>query len=398
MSPYLIKRGVKYSYRRRIPQDLLFCYHTPQIRISLRTNSKRIADRLAGQIDERLDKAFADIRLLKLTWSESRALVAAAVEYSGQSKGEPTLKSMAVEYEQSKGGGWDAKGRQEYWRAYQMFEEAIGDKVVRLIDRSLVIKIREHISATGCSPRTVNKYLQRLSSILRYSVAAGIIQSNPCVEVKYEVPKSEINGNSYKPYSDDEIRWILEEMLQHPGGRRWKSYMYWLPLIGAFSGARSGDICDLVKEDFVQRGEVHCIMMDNHKTGSSARPVPIHSQLVDLGLLEYVDALPKGGKLFDVPRHRANGEYDYKWYMRELRKKIADPCKVFHSWRSTLSTRLNDSGVTATHRADIVGHERRTDTETDKTYTSLTEIRALKEDIEKLSYPVDWTKVKFKGN
>ncbi|WP_193377108.1 DUF6538 domain-containing protein, partial [Geobacter sp. OR-1] len=187
--------GKKYKYLRRIPLDLLYSYHTKIIKLSLKTNSRREADRIAAIIDERLEKTFADIRLYKLPYSEAKTLVTAALQYNGQSSNEPTLKDLAEEYEKSKGQGWNPKGKQEFWKAHSLVTEAIGNRIVRLVDRALVIQVREHIISKNVQPRTVNKYLQRLSSLLSYAVVCGIIPSNPCVQVKIEVSKKTINEN-----------------------------------------------------------------------------------------------------------------------------------------------------------------------------------------------------------
>jgi len=42
-TPYLYKRGSTYYYARRVPSDLLGCYSTNKIVISLRTRIKRAA-------------------------------------------------------------------------------------------------------------------------------------------------------------------------------------------------------------------------------------------------------------------------------------------------------------------------------------------------------------------
>ncbi|GAM11880.1 phage integrase family protein [Geobacter sp. OR-1] len=184
-------------------------------------------------------------------------------------------------------------------------------------------------------------------------------------------------------------------MLVKPGGYRYCTYMYWLPILAAFTGARSGDLADLTKEDFIKRGDIDCVVIGNHKTGAMPRTIPMHSKLLELGFLEFVESLKDGAKLFNIPSHGHERGYNYKWYMRKLRERITDENKAFHSWRSTLASRLNDAGVPSTHRADILGHQR-TGTETDKTYTTITEIKTLKQAIEKLQYDfIDWDKVKI---
>jgi len=373
----------------------------PQIRLSLKTTSKREGDKIAGIIDERLEKAFADIRMHRLTQSEAQLLINQAIEFGGITNNEPTLRIVAQEYECTKGQSWSAKGKQEYWKSIATMEAIIGNRVVRLIDRATVIGFRDNLHATGIKPRTVNKYIQRLSSVMNYATTTGIITSNPCAaSVKFELAKSETTENRYLPYTDSDVQWILQEMLIKPGNYgqydRWCPYMYWLPLIAAYSGARLGDLADLEKSNFVKKGDIDCVIIGNRKTGAPARTIPIHSRLIWLGILEYVEALKEGQKLFHIQKHRREGEYNWKWYMVNLRKHIQEPRKVFHSWRATIASRLNDAGVNSVHRADILGHERVSDCETDRTYTSITQIQTLRIAIEKLDYPgIDWNSVKI---
>lgn len=74
------------------------------------------------------------------------------------------------------------------------------------------------------------------------------------------------------------------------GVRDWKR---WIILIGRYSGMRQNEICQLYHNDVMKVDGVWCFCVDKLnpnqtiKTDSSRRFVPIHSQLLTLGLLDF---------------------------------------------------------------------------------------------------------------
>ncbi|HET6519926.1 MAG TPA: hypothetical protein VFG47_08900 [Geminicoccaceae bacterium] len=60
----------------------------------------------------------------------------------------------------------------------------------------------------------------------------------------------------------------------------------WVPLVAAFSGMRSGKICELAVEDVKEADGVPYFEVTAAKTEAGVRRVPVHPQLVRLGLLE----------------------------------------------------------------------------------------------------------------
>jgi integrase len=72
------------------------------------------------------------------------------------------------------------------------------------------------------------------------------------------------------------------------------------------------------------------------KTNASARNVPLHPRLIELGFLEFVHGR-NSRRLFDELRRAANGGYSHeasKWFGAFLDKiGLIDPALVFHSFR-----------------------------------------------------------------
>lgn len=398
--PYLVKcKDRRYRYQRYVPKEISWCWKSKVIVKAFGTNNTRDATTLCNDTNNRIEKIFTDCKLRLLTPSESKNAILDVVLFDEERSSEKTLKEACIEYISQHGTRWKAKGLQEFWCAIDKVQQFTNNKPPRLIDDGIMTKVRNNLAASGCSQRTVNKYLSRVSAVFTFCVKKKWMQFNPVPSVVYDIPVNAVKQAAYKPFDDKDIKQIFEEMLADENiyGPRYCSYMYWLPLLGAFTGARLGDLCNLTKGSLEKRAGIWILNIENQKTGDLPRPVPIHNKLLDLGFLEFVESLVDSEKLFKVYQRKDDGQFDYKWWYANQRDYVQDPLKVFHSWRTTVSTRLNNKGVTATWRADILGHERPTNVETDKNYTTDTEILALHPAINLLEYPlVDWGKVKAK--
>jgi integrase len=89
---------------------------------------------------------------------------------------------------------------------------------------------------------------------------------------------------------------------------------YWLPLIGLYTGARVNEICQLNPQcdiqheegiwflNFTEESEADDRVVKSVKTAGSRRKVPIHSQLLELGFLSYVERVRKAGAAILFPK------------------------------------------------------------------------------------------------
>ncbi len=102
------------------------------------------------------------------------------------------------------------------------------------------------------------------------------------------------------------------------------------------------------------------------KNENAKRLIPIHPELVRMGLLRHVERLRERGEILLFsdqelsPNHtRGKGHSASKWFAR-FRKQVGVGEKqetVFHSFRHTFITTLLDHGVNAHLIAPVVGHE-----------------------------------------
>lgn len=158
-----------------------------------------------------------------------------------------------------------------------------------------------------------------------------------------------------------------------------QSHCYWLPHIGLFTGARVNEICQLNPQaDILQDSESgiwHFWITEetegddriekSTKNKESRRKVPIHSKLLELGILAYVEIVKvKGAKLlfpaWKPSRGKASGEGE-KWFRQLIRNiglRDETPfAKVvgMHAFRHTLLNRASNTNppIDAT---SITGH------------------------------------------
>ncbi|WP_342616983.1 site-specific integrase [Rhodoferax sp. GW822-FHT02A01] len=186
------------------------------------------------------------------------------------------------------------------------------------------------------------------------------------------------NATKRRPFTHYELR----ALLMHPSyvTRTFTSaYSFWLILLAIFTGARLGELCQLDVKDFVTVEGIECVDINDIeateavedggrkkrvKTRSAKRLVPIHQELIRLGLLRYVQTLRERNQahLFpELSRTRRDGpaQAASNWFQR-FRARVGIITKqetVFHSFRHGFITNLLDADVTPHMVAPIVGHE-----------------------------------------
>jgi integrase len=125
---------------------------------------------------------------------------------------------------------------------------------------------------------------------------------------------------------------------------------YWIPLLGIYTGARLSELVQLQIKDVLIKDDIPVISISNLgtgqqlKTSASVRTIPIHSELIRLGFLNYLDNIrnegheslwPKLNKRKDKP-----GGYFSNWFS-EFRNSIGlTGYPDFHCFRHTVRSQL----------------------------------------------------------
>ncbi|QEY64968.1 site-specific integrase [Metapseudomonas lalkuanensis] len=154
---------------------------------------------------------------------------------------------------------------------------------------------------------TIHRYFNLLKRFIIY-----------CEESNYPLGQIDMNvklaGKSpttshYLTFDPTELEAILTSRVYttEPTERfRWTpySYCFWLPLLGVFTGARPGELCQLYAGDVFEESGIPVIRITDRgplqrlKTDASARHIPIHPQLLATGFLDFVAMRRKEGGRF----------------------------------------------------------------------------------------------------
>ncbi len=151
-----------------------------------------------------------------------------------------------------------------------------------------------------------------------------------------------------------------------PGPNRPKRGRFWLPLLGLFTGARAGELCQLRAQDVraTDAGTPYLSICNDEewmsvKTRNAIRDVPVHPELVKLGFLEFVGQCRRSGNGALFPEMLIEGRkpsYRFSKLYRTFRKAVGvDGNNVdFHSFRHTARQALRRADLfrEAGHRAD----------------------------------------------
>jgi integrase len=181
-------------------------------------------------------------------------------------------------------------------------------------------------------------------------------------------------GGSWLPFSPDEVVQLWKKANED---QQLSDLIY----LGAYTGARIEELCSLKVSDVTK----DAFKVTDAKTAAGIREVPIHSALVPLVIKlkkESEDGYLISGLTFNKYNDRSNAVG--KRFGRLKRAAGFGDKLVFHSIRKTLTTLLENAGVSENLAADIVGHEKPRITY--GLYSGGASLKVKKEAIERVSY------------
>jgi integrase len=251
-------------------------------------------------------------------------------------------------------------------------------------------------NANEVSHTTVGNIITAVKSVFGTGQKARKIETNPTAGITYR-PKKSQKGKTL-PYTPEQVKTILI------AGRNQPPHIRYPSLIGAFSGARIGELADATTFDVYEVGEIWVIDIrtdfrevgQHIKTESSIRRVPFHPQIIEEGFIEYVRSLPPG-PLFpafslgqDNRRADAASREISEW-VRSL-DGIQNPSKTVrykpnHSFRHYCKTEWRNAKVEEELHDAITGHGSDSDSRDYGEY----QLRLMLDAIKKLPNPLAGT-------
>ena len=253
-----------------------------------------------------------------------------------------------------------------------------------------------------------NSYATNIRSFISHYVDKQFIDPLAFTAIKGEFTK--LKSYPYLEFDKNDLRKLFHTK-EYMNGRHKKASNYWCPLIALFTGARSNELCQLSLSDIkvknVKGREINYIDINREdvkstKTDGSIRPVPIHSELIKLGFLDYVNALRAKGETRVFPETKLErGVYNralIRWFGETYRPSCGvesyrpDRRKVFHSFRHTLVQHLYDEKEQQLEKiGEVIGHTHRTMT---GRYVKGLSLEKRAKIIDSISFDLDLTEIR----
>lgn len=270
----------------------------------------------------------------------------------------------------------------EWRRVCDRFIRFLGHDDADRFTTADVIRSKTLMIEENKRPKTIrDAMLAPVRAVLEWGVSNEKLVVNVAKKVTIDVKIRA--GEGRRGFSDDEAEIILQASLKASDSVR-----RWVPWICAYTGGRVSEICQLRREDNIQRHKIWCIKFDPEagslKNDNSERVVPIHSALIESGFLTFADSVESGPLFTGLPpdkfgKRGGNGTKVLGKWVRSL--NVADPrLAPNHSWRHRMKTSARRHGL-ATDLVDaLTGHARRTVADRYGEYP----IEALQREIEKI--------------
>ncbi len=169
------------------------------------------------------------------------------------------------------------------------------------------------------------------------------------------------DGESYEMFTQGELQRLFDPKTYAANFEA--PHLFWTPLLAAFTGMRRGEISNLHPDDINTENpdKVWVVSIKRKvKNKKSRRIIPLHSKLIELGFLEYLEDLRK---IFP----KAEIIFPYTWNMNKYVGEgfaayadvagVTSPLKVLHSFRKNVANTLLMAGlVEEKYREHFVGH------------------------------------------
>ena len=229
---------------------------------------------------------------------------------------------------------------------------------------------------------TAIRYWSAVRAFFKWTLDERHLHTDPVGGLRIDKRKGEKRA-SPEPFSPEELRKLAQTPLYRgyrsltrvndPGALHTRTGKWWSMILLLYTGMRAGEASQLLPEDFrfdepVSHIKVREIddqgrKVKTVKTEASIRDVPIHSDLLALGLRQFVERRGKayaGRPVFWEFRPGADGRSSdgmTKFWGAYLRKHdLWKMGRATHVGRHTVVHYLREAGVPDEHSGAIVGH------------------------------------------
>lgn len=276
-----------------------------------------------------------------------------------------------LELWKNKGKKPAAKSIETATRVVTMFEEVLGDPFMVTLTRPQGLTLRDHMLASGMSPRTAGDRMGWISTLIRYEMQERQrLTVDPWATIKIEGSTEAVTrrlpptGQMLADLFGLPLFTSYSLPVRKNAGR---DAAYWVPILGYFTGARLTELVQLLTDDVNQEGDLWCLEFtvredwQSLKNKPSFRRIPLHPELIRLGFVEYVQAMKQAGhrRLFPVvPVSEINnaGGALSSWFSTIKSAAGWGKARTFHSFRHNVETVLKKARENPFHINAYTGH------------------------------------------
>lgn len=441
-------RGTTYHFRRIVPPALRAALNRREIWVSLKTGYQNEARKRASLLHARTTELFSQTHLVlsepdalsrleglrvALRDLQSVNLPSSAQETGSMPVSAPMPKPRTVKKTDkaaplmlsgalirfvldSPHASADTKKATQ--RAVDLFLQAFGDAPVSIIGgekagafRDLLFSLPASLGKRKSSltleeeaqrareeglptlsGKSVKNHIMRLSALWNQLHQRELVTRNPWTGWNFE------NGQKIvrRSWTTKELA-LLASASWHSTSVPEQTFRL-VTLIAAYSGMRLGEICTLRKEDVQTVDGIPCFLIRPHsetgwapKTEAGTRIVPVHSKLIEAGVLALKDTTDTPYLIpgLETSKQGVRGAALGRAFSL-LKTRIGLPAEItFHSFRHTVSTQLRNAhtDIREVWIDRLLGHEATHKSQGTTTYLTSISTANLRQTIEAIRYP-----------
>jgi integrase len=257
-----------------------------------------------------------------------------------------------------------------YDRALKQFEQQHKGITLEAITKDIGDTYRTWLRENCAAPKTARDRLTAIKSLLKFAhETLEWLPKQPWRGLDIKAPTT----NKRRPWTDAELQMMFASPLHTTyalpdaryGGRE---AAYWIPLMGIYTGTRLGELCQLRTADVQEAEGIHVLVLTNEGEGQSIksdaghRSVPIHSELIRLGFLKYVEAIKDKGSDSLWPslplREGKPSDFFGRWFKGHRNALgLTGTRPDFHCFRHTVRPLMRKAGHTEGTMDKVTGHK-----------------------------------------
>ncbi|MDW3682991.1 phage integrase SAM-like domain-containing protein [Cupriavidus sp. CV2] len=275
------------------------------------------------------------------------------------------------------------------WRDLRRFTETKHLTSPTDVTPYLMTEFAQSMRDRGLAVDTINERISKIRAIYKIAVGKHVISENPASDtLGFKENSAQKRRKSRLPFdmADLGLLFSSEIYTQHKRSRGQSGEAsYWIPLLMFYTGARPEEVAGLALSDLREdpklgwyfniidrpSDEDRELFDDNvpesHrrtlKNAPSERRVPVAKQLIDLGLLHYVEWLRAHGAavLFPTLKKDWHGKLSgsFSKFFGRYKKYVVgieDGRKVLYSFRHTMKDLMEAAGFPTKYLQRLLGH------------------------------------------